>query len=231
MRRPQRFLVTLALLAPLIGGGAPSPCPAAEADFYVAPGGNDRWSGTLAEPNEKKTDGPFASLERARSAVRQREKNGATVLIRGGIYRLKRRFDLGPQDSGTKDRPVVYAAYPGETPILDGGIPVTGQWRKPANGNVWTLRLKRKVWFEDLYVDGKRQPRARTPNSGFYKARRLGNSKTQFGFAKGDLKAWPDAASGTVVIKPYQWVDFHLPIRSIDAVKNVVTLAVPCGYA
>jgi len=222
------WIVTTALCA---AGAARAPGAEPQADLYVAPGGNDRWSGTLAEPNEKKTDGPFASLERARDAVRRREKNGATVLIRGGVYRLKRRFDLGPQDSGTKDRPVVYAAYPGETPILDGGIPVTGQWQKRAEGNVWTLQLKRKVWFEDLYIDGKRQPRARTPNAGFHKARRIGNSKTQFGFAKGDLKAWPDAASGTVVIKPYQWCDFHLPIKSIDDAKNVVTLAVPCGYA
>ena len=40
------------------------------ADFYVAPGGNDNWSGTLAEANAAKTDGPFASINRAQKAVR-----------------------------------------------------------------------------------------------------------------------------------------------------------------
>jgi len=27
----------------------------------------------------------------------------------------------------------------------------------------------------------------------------------------------PDAKSAVVVIRPYEWVDFHLPVRSIDA--------------
>jgi hypothetical protein len=42
-------------------------CRAAAQDtvFYVATNGNDAWSGRLAEPNAGKTDGPFATLERA----------------------------------------------------------------------------------------------------------------------------------------------------------------------
>ena len=35
------------------------------ADYYVATQGSDAWSGTLAEPNPDRTDGPFATLERA----------------------------------------------------------------------------------------------------------------------------------------------------------------------
>lgn len=39
--------------------------PTEKADFYVATNGNDSWSGTLEAPNSDKTDGPFASIERA----------------------------------------------------------------------------------------------------------------------------------------------------------------------
>ena len=39
-------------------------------NFYVAPNGNDQWSGTLPAPNAGSTDGPFASLAGAQSAVR-----------------------------------------------------------------------------------------------------------------------------------------------------------------
>jgi hypothetical protein len=39
-------------------------------ELYVSPDGNDAWSGTLAAPNAARTDGPFASLERARDGVR-----------------------------------------------------------------------------------------------------------------------------------------------------------------
>ena len=45
--------------------------PVEKADFYVAENGNDSWSGTLAEPNATKTDGPFATLKRSQEAVRE----------------------------------------------------------------------------------------------------------------------------------------------------------------
>ena len=41
------------------------------ADFYVATNGNDSWSGTLPAPNLQGTDGPFATLGKARDAVRE----------------------------------------------------------------------------------------------------------------------------------------------------------------
>ncbi|MDH7571910.1 MAG: hypothetical protein QHJ73_20205, partial [Armatimonadota bacterium] len=44
--------------------------PAAPARFYVSPQGRDTWSGRLAAPNPGRADGPFATFERARDAVR-----------------------------------------------------------------------------------------------------------------------------------------------------------------
>ena len=65
---------------------------AARAEFYVATDGNDDWSGKWKSPNPTKTDGPFATLDRARSAVRElkadSEKRDIVVLIRGGKYCL-----------------------------------------------------------------------------------------------------------------------------------------------
>jgi regulation of enolase protein 1 (concanavalin A-like superfamily) len=49
----------------------PFSADAAKGDFYVSPRGNDGWSGTLAEANAAGTDGPFATLQRAQSAVRE----------------------------------------------------------------------------------------------------------------------------------------------------------------
>ena len=40
-------------------------------ELYVAPDGNDAWSGTRAKPNAEKTDGPLASLIGARNALRK----------------------------------------------------------------------------------------------------------------------------------------------------------------
>ena len=40
------------------------------ATFFVSTDGNDSWSGRLVAPNAAKTDGPFATIARARDAIR-----------------------------------------------------------------------------------------------------------------------------------------------------------------
>jgi hypothetical protein len=87
------------------------------AEFWVALDGNDANPGTLAKP--------FATLERARDAVRQlagRPSNSATtVFLRGGDYYRTNTFDLTRADSGKPESPVVWRAYKGETARLLGG--------------------------------------------------------------------------------------------------------------
>jgi hypothetical protein len=74
--------------------------------FFISPTGSDNWSGKLAEPNALKNDGPFATLERARDAVRQLRysedvKVPVYVQLREGTYYLDKTFILKPEDSGT----------------------------------------------------------------------------------------------------------------------------------
>ncbi len=196
-----------------------------KADFYVAVNGNDAWSGILTAPNEGKTDGPFATLDRARNAVRAKKKNGGAIFVREGTYYLKDVFWLEPEDSGTS-----FLAYPGEKPVLSGGTVITGEWRKTEDNKKWRLQLSKGMRVDDLFINGRRQQRARIPKTGFLKALAAGESKTEFKFEKGTLAGWPDASSGEAVIMPYEWVDFHLPVAKIDEQKCIVTLAKPCGY-
>ena len=71
------------------GSGASAKAPIAAANLYVATNGNDAWSGRLSAPNAEKTDGPFATLERARDELRKLKAsgalsgNGASVVVRG----------------------------------------------------------------------------------------------------------------------------------------------------
>ena len=132
-------------------------CRAAEtkADFYVATNGSDSWSGTLAEPNAQGTDGPFATLERARDAVRDLKKSKTTdivVLLRGGTYPLTKTVVFGLEDSGEGDSTVTYAAYPGETPVFSSGREIKG-WKK-VTGDLPGLPEKRGE------MSGKRMPLA-----------------------------------------------------------------------
>lgn len=47
-----------------------------ETTFFVAPCGNDTWSGGLPDPNPTDTDGPFATFQRAQTAVREAKAGG-----------------------------------------------------------------------------------------------------------------------------------------------------------
>ena len=63
----------LATAPALLLAAVTTPVRSASPEFYVAPHGADTWSGTRPAPNPDKTDGPFATLARAREAVRRAE--------------------------------------------------------------------------------------------------------------------------------------------------------------
>jgi len=140
-------------------------------DLHVAPDGNDRWSGAETRPNATRTDGPLASLAGARDAIRKRKAvAGLTepirVLVEGGRYELRETLRLDPSDSGSEQAPVSYEAVPGARPVFSGGKVISG-WKSDDNG-LWVARLPEvasgKWYFEQLWVNGRRAIRARTPN-------------------------------------------------------------------
>lgn len=97
-------------------------------EVYVAVDGNDRNPGTKERP--------FATLEHARDAIRDKKqagqrKSGATVWLRGGTYERTKTFELGTEDSGTAAAPVVYRAVQGETVRISGGRRIPSAAFKP----------------------------------------------------------------------------------------------------
>ncbi|RYX84445.1 right-handed parallel beta-helix repeat-containing protein [bacterium] len=152
----------------------PQPQKATTQTLYIATNGNDHWSGKLAQPNKGRTDGPFATLEGARNAIRVlKAKRGLSapikVIVASGIYRRHQTFVLQPQDSGTPTAPITYQGADGARPIFSGGRVISG-WKRGLNG-IWEAQIpdvKAGAWyFEQLWVNGKRATRARTPNN-FY---------------------------------------------------------------
>ncbi|NQT91745.1 MAG: right-handed parallel beta-helix repeat-containing protein [Lentisphaerae bacterium] len=143
-----------------------------QATFFVATDGNNEWSGRMPEPNDSGTDGPFATLRCARDAVRElkAEQEGltepVTVMVRGGKYYLETTFDLTAADSGTVECPVTYCAYPGETPIISGGRPITGwEVHKDKILKCELPETKGGEWsFRQLFMNGQRLDRSRYPN-------------------------------------------------------------------
>ena len=137
------------------------PLSAAPGTYFVAPAGNDAWSGTLPAPNKAKSDGPFATLERARDEVRKWRaagpltRGGITILVRGGVYEMARPLELAAGDSGTPQAPIVYRAYGREEVRLVGGKVVTG-W-KPVTDATVLARLDESARGKVLQADLKAQ--------------------------------------------------------------------------
>ena len=72
--------------------------------------------GPAARPSADGRDGPFATLERARDAIRGLRSGGTLppggveVVIGAGDYQRDRPFELSAQDTGTAQSPIVYSA-------------------------------------------------------------------------------------------------------------------------
>ncbi len=168
----QRRLALLSVLA-LAALSAGAVRAGTAADFYLAPDGNDAWSGRRDWPDAARSDGPVASFARAQQLVRRlqaeepRRQRPIVVALRGGTYWLDRPIVFDPTDSGTPTAPVVYQAYGDERPVLSGGIRITG-WK--VVGGRWQAVLddvKSGRWsFAQLFVDDQRRPRPRLPKQG-----------------------------------------------------------------
>jgi len=216
--------------------------------LYVSPDGNDAWSGNLPSPKADGTDGPFATISGARDAIREiKRRDGImkpiTVFIREGTYRVTGPIVFTPQDSGTEQHPITYAAYPGDKPIVSGGRVTAGLNKK---GNLWTVELpdvKSGDWrFGALWVNGKRRTVARTPNDGYFytagKASSVKNPETgeevsrekiAFKFKPGDIKPWDDL-NDILVVAYHSWETSTHRIASVDTESNVVTFTGPAVW-
>ncbi len=254
--RWSRLPVVLAMLALAGAPAAPAAPEAALAvDLYVATNGSDAWSGTLVQPNKAKTDGPFATLERARDAVRALKAGGpprpATVWVRGGVYELRQTLKFGPEDSGTAGAPVAYRAYGREKPVLIGGRKVTN-WQ-PYKGKILQADLGAQGFtdprFRDLLFNGKRQPLARYPNfdpknpygGGWAYVDGTpvpmytdipGEGKRVLPYKEADARSWAHPEDGQVLIfARYNWFNNMVGIQSMDREKWTITLRNDCSYA
>jgi parallel beta helix pectate lyase-like protein len=224
--------------------------------LYVSRDGDDAWSGKSADANAAKTDGPFATLERARDEARKLKqtpdaKGGITVSVRGGTYWLANTLKLGPEDSGTADSPVVYAAYQNEKPALIGGRQITGF-------SVYKDRILKTdvgaqgfkgVYFRHLFFNGKRQQLARYPN--FDPQNPYGGGwayadgdpvpiyqdvpdedKHTLVYKAADARNWSHPEDGEVFVFPrYNWWNNIVRIKSVDRDKRTIALAGDASYA
>ncbi|MBN2139075.1 MAG: right-handed parallel beta-helix repeat-containing protein [Sedimentisphaerales bacterium] len=189
------------------------------ATIYVSPQGNDRYSGFLAEVNDDSTDGPKASLASARDAVRKLKSEGplkepVRVVIAAGEYAMIEPLTLESQDSGTQQCPITYEAAPGASPVFTGGRKIT-RFRRGDDG-IYQARMpdvkSGKWYFEQLFVNGRRAVRARTPNQWYHYMGQSSESPVQGsqGQFRRITEVRPDALESLKALSPAELADVTL---------------------
>lgn len=197
-------------LVALVGCFAISSVPRLHAQpYYVSPSGSDSNAGTVSRP--------FATLQRAQQAV---HRAPGTVYLRGGTFYLNRPLVFTDTDSGTATNPSIWTAYPGETPVISGGIRLRDlHWKAGTNG-IWSTKVPADLATEEIFINGERQHLARYPNF---------NPTAQYfdGFAADAISTnrstrWANPAGGYYhAMHPALWGDFTWRITGKDASGKV----------
>jgi len=194
-------------------------------DFHVAPEGADANPGTQAKP--------FATLTAARDAVRALVRDGltanVTVHVGGGVYFLDEPLTFGPEDSGTARFSVTYRGAADRPTVISGGRRITG-WRKGA-GDTWTasapLRNGQPILFRQLYVNGRRAVRARTP---YFRLENVtgGSSSAPLVYQvpRGILKDWKHVGD-VEAVSLGRWAILRRPLAASDPAAGTATIAGP----
>ena len=128
---------------------------------------------TLARMGFKNLTLAASSLSAVHAPLIDHIKNGVVTHIEtSGL-----RGELAEEVSrGLMDCPVVFRSQGDRKPVFVGGVSVSG-WTPWQNG-IWRTQLPETLHFEQLYVNGSRAVRARTPNTGWYYVK--GSKETVF---------------------------------------------------
>ena len=199
-------------------------CPAAAGPFYVSVAGKDTDPGTK--------DKPFATIARARDAVRAKIAGGmtedVTVVVGGGTYYLSESVRFDERDGGRNGHAVIYRAAAGETPVIHGGRPVTG-WQK-WKGQIYRTKVEKGRRFFQLFCGERCEPMARAPNRGSGYLPGRGHGRTGYIYPAGILPdTWDFADAQVFVWLKSNWFSGLKMVKAVDFKARRMELTPPSG--
>ena len=216
--------------------------------FYVAPRGNDGWSGRLRETNAAGTDGPLATLTAARDAARRLGPDRTRrILLLEGDYFLEAPLVLDARDSG-----LTIVAAGGAEVVLYGGRKLSG-WKKEGKNfySVTLAGVRERVWdFRAFVVDDGWRLRARLPREGFFShlstyerewdasgkvgaiGRRVPSlmERTTMKYDPADIGPWLEVINAEVRVY-HMWDESLLGVIANDTQRHELKFSNPALYA
>lgn len=197
--------------------------------IYVSEHGND-------ENNGLSKDKPFKTLPRALKEVRQPSKDKS--ILEMYVIELEGRIELdSPLLLSNETRPIQQPNsvsdlqfHAPKSATISGGRKITG-WQR--DGKLWKTKIPEvaegKWKFRELFVNGERRPRARTPNQGYHRIDKAGpDNRTSFTAVRGDLPNL-DSVEGAEVVFFHDWCTSHIRLKSLDFVSGLIETKNPIG--
>jgi hypothetical protein len=168
----------------------------------------------------------LSRAEQAARTVKQLVDSDVVVFLHGGTYTTDVPLRLSPEDSGLGGHAIVYAAAPGELPVLSGGAVVSGWTVYDPAQNVWRAPVAPDLGGRQLYVNGVRAVRARGPSLPALQKRATG-----FWSADGSIAAFANA-SAIELVGYQQWKMFRCPVQGVrQGLATTVALSTGAGFA
>ncbi len=138
--------------------------------IFISPDGNDNNAGTREEP--------LATLDKAifRALLQKAgpDMGPIEIIVLNGTYQLMKPVIFTPGDPGIPDRPLIIRADEGAKPVFIAGVKIEGF--EKISENIWRAFIPQVAYydsyFEQLYVNGRRATRAKSPNEGFWNVRK-----------------------------------------------------------
>lgn len=172
------------------------------ADLYVSPDGDDS--------NMGGRDSPLALITAARDAARKYAgKEAVTVHVADGIYYLPETLVFTPEDSGSKEHPVLYSAQTEGGAVLSGGAQLNLSW-EPHEDGIFKSQTPAGLQIDQLFIDGRNQRMARYPNYDASKKAQPYQGFAADAFAKERAASWADPTGGYIhAMHRAGWGGYH----------------------
>lgn len=181
--------------------------------FYAAPDG--RGSGTLESP---------MAIDEVPTRIRESNQKMAgdiVVYLRGGEYRLQQPLRFGAFHSGYTGHSVIIAAHQDEVPVLSGAWRVR-EWSEAGPGLV--RAQVGPATFRNMFVNGRRAVRARTPNAGTYGKLVEWRDAQQRVVIDRTLVSDPGALKGATFVTHRHWAGTHLRVERANVTGDLLLL-------
>lgn len=194
-------------------------CSRTTSEFYVSPGGNDANSGTAKEP--------FKTIRKALENLPHDVSGSFVIHLTEGSYFLEEPLFVESGLFSNPETQLLLRAEEGANPIISGGFRIR-EWQQLDDG-LWEASVEPGKVPRELFIGDKRCVRARFPNEGFLRVKKVGDDRRTNFFFEADEFPAPQRADDTELVLLHDWSISRIGLKEINLQENQITVVDSIG--